>query len=238
MTDPANTPVARLGVFARAIGMVFSPKATFEDIVGAPRPMSILLLVVLAMAIVSAVPQFTEAGRQAVLDVQLKAMARNGPVSPDVTQRMETFSAYLPYVTLVSVIIFVPIVCLFFSALYWAVFNVALGGAATFKQVLSTVTHSQVIGVLGLIAGLPFMLTHPTMNMGGPFNLGALVPMLEEGSRLAVFLGNISIFNLWAILVNAIGLGVLYRRKTTGIAIVLLIVYLGFTFLVSMFRGA
>jgi Yip1 domain len=238
MTEPAAPAAPPLGVFARAIGMVFSPKATFQSVVAAPRPMGILLLVVLVIGVVSTAPQMTEAGRQAVLDVQLKAASRNGPPAPEVAQRMEAFSAYLPVVTFVSVLIFIPIVCLFVAALYWGFFNVALGGTATFKQVFSTVNHAQVIPALGLIAGLPFMLIRPTMNMGGPFNLGALVPMLEEGSRLAVFLGNLSIFNLWGVLVNAIGLGVLYRRKTTGIFIVLLIIHLGFTYLISMFRGA
>jgi len=77
----------------------------------------------------------------------------------------------------------------------------------------------------------------PTAGMGGPFNLGALAPMLEEGSRLLRFLTNVSVFSIWGVFVNAIGLAVLYKRKTTGIFIALLVVYLGFAYLGSMFQG-
>ena len=63
------------------------------------------------------------------------------------------------------------------------------------------------------------------MSAGGPFNLGALVPMLDESSFLARFLGVTSVFTVWGIIVLAIGLGVLYRRKTRNIAIGLFAAY-------------
>ena len=44
-------------------------------------------------------------------------------------------------------------------------------------------------------------------------------------------------FSLWGVFVTAIGLSVLYRKKTAGICVVLLIVFLGFTYLGSMLRG-
>ena len=102
---------------------------------------------------------------------------------------------------------------------------------------LSTSSHSQVIAALGVLVGLPFMMMNPSASMGGPFNLGAVAPMLETGSRLLRFLTNISVFSIWAVFVDAIGLAVLYKRKTTGIFIALLAVYLGFTYVASMFQG-
>src|SRR3990172_2732977 len=86
---------------------------------------------------------------------------------------------------LAGTFVFLPIASLFFAAVYWAIFNTIMGGTATFKQVLAVVTHSQVIGALGMLAGLPIQLMRGTMTMAGPFNLGALAPMLEEGSKLA-----------------------------------------------------
>jgi hypothetical protein len=43
--------------------------------------------------------------------------------------------------------------------------------------------------------------------------------MLDEGSFLARFLGIVNVFTVWGLIVLAIGLGVLYRRKTLNIAI-------------------
>ena len=116
------------------------------------------------------------------------------------------------------------------AGLYWAAFNVVLGGTAVFKQVLAIITHSQVTAAVGVLLGLPFMLMKPTAAVGGPFNLGALVPNLEEGSRLAAMLGGISPFAIWGVFVTAIGLGVLYKRKTTGIFVALMVVFLLITF--------
>jgi hypothetical protein len=175
-----------------------------------------------------------------ILDAQVKGMAArssDGQAPPQAVEQLQKFLPYMPIVSLVSALIFLPIVTMFLSALYWALFNVVLGGTATFKQVLSTSSHSQVIAALGVLVGLPFMMMNPTASMGGPFNLGAAAPMLEEGSRLLRFLTNVSVFSLWAVFVNAIGLAVLYKRKTTGIFIALLVVYLAFTYLISMFQG-
>ncbi len=105
------------------------------------------------------------------------------------------------------------------------IFNAILGGTATFKQVLGIVTHSMVISALGVAVGAPVMYIKGTMSSMGPFNLAALVPMLEEKSFLVQFLGFIDPFRVWSIIVTAIGLGVLYKRKSSNIAIALLVVY-------------
>ena len=240
MTEPATTQSATPGLWARAIGMITSPKATFQRLIPDPRPFGILFIVAIVIGIGAAAPQVTEAGKQVILDAQMKAMAARSPdgqVSPQAAESLQTFARFMPLVALVSALIFLPIVTMFMSALYWALFNVVLGGTATFKQVLSTSSHSQVIAALGVLVGLPFMMMNPSASMGGPFNLGALAPMLEEGSRLLRFLTNVSVFSIWAVFVNAIGLAVLYKRKTTGIFIALLVVYLGFTYVASMFQG-
>jgi hypothetical protein len=222
MTEP--TPAAQpLSLTSRIIGVITSPRATFENVVAVPRPVGILLVVALVIGVVSSIPQFTETGRQAVLTAQLDALGRQGAVTPETAARLETFSHYLPIVTIVSSLIFLPVMALIISAIYWAIFNVVLGGTATYKQVLAIITHSQVIGALAVLVGLPFMLSQPTLKFGGPFNLGALAPMVEEGSRLARFLGNISVFSLWGAFVTATGLSVLYRRKLMAILITVLV---------------
>ena len=43
--------------------------------------------------------------------------------------------------------------------------------------------------------------------------------MLEEGSFLARFLGFVNVFTIWGLIVLAMGLAVLYHRKTLNIAI-------------------
>jgi hypothetical protein len=135
-------------------------------------------------------------------------------------------SQYGGYLAFGSTFVVLPLSTLFFSALYWFVFNAILGGTATFKQVLGVTAHSQVIGALGALLGAPIMYAQGTVTAAGPFTLGAFAGMLEPGGFLANFLGGIAVFGIWGLIVNAIGLGILYRRKTTGIAITLMAIYL------------
>jgi hypothetical protein len=230
-----------MSLFARVIGVITAPRATFEKIVGDPRPFGILFITALIIGLASVAPQFTEAGRQATLDLQVKAIERFGQtVTPEMYAAMEARSQNVALRLLGAAggLITIPIIAMLFTAIYWVVFNTVLGGLATFKQVLNIVAHSQVIGALGLVAGVPLQMMQTTMTMGGPFNLGALAPMLEEGSTLASFLSSISVFSLWGFIVTAIGLGVLYRRKSTGIAIAIIAVYLIVMYVVASFFGS
>lgn len=237
MTEPTLEPAAPpLGIFARMIGIIVSPRSTFQNVVAAPRPVGMLFLVAAIIGIASVAPQMTESGRQAGLDAQVKFMERIGTtVTPEMYERMETQSRSIP-LRLVGVLgsfIVLPIIALFFAAIYWAVFNTALGGTASFKQVLAVQTHAQVIGALGMVAALPITLTRGMTNMTGPFNLGALVPGLPEGSMLTTFLSGLSVFSIWQIAVVGIGLAVLYRRNSRNIIIALLACYLVIVYIAS-----
>ena len=229
MPEPVvAAPEPGLSLLSRAIGMFTSPKATFEKIVANPKPAGILFVAALVIALAAASPQFTEAGRQAALDMQVKQTEQwsGKQVTDQQYAQMEQWSKYGAIVGVVGTFIFMPVVSLIFAGLYFVAFNAIMGGTASFKQVLAVVTHSQVIGALGAVAGAPIQLMRGTISMAGPFNLGALVPMLDESSTIARVLGSISVFTLWGLVVTGIGLGVLYRRKGGSIGIVLIAIYL------------
>lgn len=238
MTEAAAVPSQPgPGLFARAIGVITSPKATFEQIVKNPKPVGILFLVALCFSAATALPQLTQAGRQAALDQQVKDTERftGRPVTDEQYARMEQFSKYSAVFTAVFTFIALPIGSLIFAVIYFVAFNVVMGGTAAFKQVLAVVTHSQVIAGLGAVLGAPIQMLKGTFSRSGPFNLGALAPFLDEGSKLATFLGLISVFMIWGTIVTAIGLGVLYRRNSRTIAIVLLALMFLFFGALSMF---
>jgi len=68
-------------------------------------------------------------------------------------------------------------------------------------------------------------------------NLGALLPMLPEKSFGANLLGTIDLFLVWYFIVLAIGLAVLYRRRTQPIAISLLSFYAVIAIVVALFKS-
>lgn len=227
MTDASPVSAPAPGLFARAIGVITAPTETFRAVVQNPRPAGMLFLVATVMALAIALPQFTESGRQAALDMQVQQTERwtHQPVSDEQYARMQTMGKYTPVITIVSMFIFMPIGALIFTAIYWVVFNTILGGMASFKQVLAVNTHSMVIGALGTALGSPIQYMKGTASQVGPFNLGVLVPMLDERSFVASFLGSIGVFTLWGIAVTAIGLGVLYKRNSRNIAIAFYLIY-------------
>jgi len=227
MSEPAAT-VPDQGLVARASGILFSPSQTFRTVVAYPRPASMLFMVALVIGLSTSLPQFTAHGRQAALDMMVQRTQQAGQApTPEMYARVERMQPYLPYIAFASTFILLPVISVLFGAIYWAVFNTILGGMATFGQVLGVVTHASVIGALGAIVAVPIQwFQDGPPNPAGPFNLGALVPMLEPTDFLFRWLSSVSVFMLWQVAVSAIGLGVLYKRRTTGILIGLLSVYL------------
>jgi hypothetical protein len=229
MNEAGSAPAAQpLGLFARFVGVITAPRATFESVVAHPRPIGILFICALIIGIASAAPQFTESGRQAMLDTQIRQVEQmtGQPVGAEQLARMEQMGSMNVYFALIGTFIFLPVMSLIMAAVYWALFNAIMGGTASFKQVLAIVTHAQVIAAIGVAIGVPFQIMQGTMSMGGPFNLGALVSFLDEGSAIARFLGAVSVFSIWSVFVSAVGFAVLYRRQTSTMFMILFTIFL------------
>ena len=240
MTETA-APVQPMSLFARAIGIITAPKATYENVVAAPRPFGILFVSILVFSIAATIPQMTSDARRQMLDAQVRGMERFGvTVTPEMTARLEA-QAQSPVSKVIGIVwslVMFPILALLLTAIFWAFFNAILGGTATFKQVLAVTSHSYVITALGALAAMPILLFRFKMQMGGPFNLGALAPGLDSTSPLARFLSSVGLFSLWAWGNVAIGLAVLYRRNSRTIAIVLIIFSLIFAYAMSALFGS
>jgi hypothetical protein len=88
--------------------------------------------------------------------------------------------------------------------------------------VLAVVTHAGAVTAVGQLFALPLWFVRGSMS--GVSNLGVFAPMLEE-TFLGRFLGLVDLFWLWWLFVLAVGLGVLYRRRTQPIYVSLLAVY-------------
>ena len=54
---------------------------------------------------------------------------------------------------------------------------------------------------------------------------------------MTLFLGSIDLFFVWATISLAIGLGVLYRRRTGPIAVTMLGLYVGIALVIAFFRS-
>jgi hypothetical protein len=224
-SGPAAEPLPSL--LSRAIGIITSPGPTFAHVVRSPKVAGILFLSSLLIGLAQGLPQFTEKGRAAALEMQVQQMENWGvTVTDDMYTQMEAGSRTSrgAYFSIVGVMVSMPIFAVIVTALLWVVFNTVMGGTATFKHVMSVVAHSMMISALGAIVAAPIMYARGVMSQS-IFNLGAALPMLEETSFLAKLLGMIDLFFIWWVVVLAIGLAALYKRKTSSIATGLFIFY-------------
>lgn len=243
MTETTAAPeLAPLpGLFARFIGIVTSPKATFEAVVRNPRWVGMLMVI----CVLSGASQFaltaTERGRAAALEFQVKKMEQMGMTVTDETyakmQESQT-STMARVFSLVGIFIIFP---LFFvllpAAILYAIFNAIMGGTAQFSQITAVLVHSWVVLTVGGFLTTALNVARGTMTTS-VVNLGVLLPMLTEGSFAANLAGSIDLVRIWFLIVLAMGLGVLYKRKTSNIAIGLFSVYALFAVCISYFTRA
>ena len=194
------------------------------SVVAAPKWFGMLVVTTLLVAVFSALPMTTEAGKQAGIDQQVEQRRSFGMETSDREYaQMERMSGVMPYITFGMVVIMSPIIALIIAGILFAIFNAALGGEASFRQVFAVLIHAGAVSALSTV--FSGIVNYFRGAMGSVANLGALLPMLPEGSFLANLLGTIDVFLIWYVIVLAIGLGVLYRRRTQPIAISLFVFY-------------
>jgi hypothetical protein len=208
----------------RIVGIIFSPRATFEQVMARPKWFGVLAFVAAIGAITIGGFLMTDVGQRAWLDQAVsQAEAWSGTVSDQQYAGMERMAPYAGYLAMGQMIFGLPFVMLVLSAILFAVFNAALGGAATFKQLFSVVVHSTVVWVAGWMFVMP--LNYVRESMSSPTNLSVLVPMLDERSFITRLLGSVDLFMIWWTVVLAIGLAVLYRKRTQPILLTFLGIY-------------
>jgi hypothetical protein len=103
------------------------------------------------------------------------------------------------------------------------VLNAGLGGHATFKQLFAIVAYSRIIPLLQTALVTP--LDYARESLSNAPSLLAVLPMVDDAGFLGRLLGWIGLFQIWWILSLAIGLGVLYRRRSGPIAAAILAFY-------------
>jgi hypothetical protein len=221
--DQTGAPRA-LSLPERLIGAVFSPKQTFESVVAHPTWVPMMALTTLLTALAWFVFLSTEVGQQASIDQQFQQREAFGqPITPEVEAQINGSGPFLRWFTAVMLLVMGPIIGFAIAGMLFVVFNAVLGGAATYKQNLAVVAHAGAVPTLLGLASLP--LNYARGSMSSATNLGVFVQMLPEDSFLVRFLGMIDLMWVWYLIVLAIGLGVLYRRKTSTIAIGFFAVY-------------
>jgi Yip1 domain len=247
-TTGTAAEVRDLGLFARATGVIFSPRATFAAIVARPRSLPMLVLIILLTAVPTGWFMSTAVGRQAMLDQaekSLKFFSMFIPADQMEQQRAKLATTYLEGSFLrvagwpmAMIIIMTPLIAAIYAGLL-LLLRLVLGAEGTFKQVYAVVVYSWIITALATIFLTP--LNYVRESMDSATSLRVFFPMIDDGSLVASLLGSVDLFRVWWVILLSIGLGVLFRRKTSTIAVSLFGVYgvvaLGYAIIAAMFAA-
>ena len=221
---PAPSAAVTRGLASRVIGVLTSPRATYADIAARPAWLGVLLFLLVVTIAPLVWLLSTEVGQRAVVDQQLQAFeAFGGTVSDAQYQQLERMAPYARYFAGATQMVGLPLTTLVIAGIAFAVFNGALGADAAFRQVFAIVAFSGV--VMGLRALFATPLNYASESLSSPTNLAAVMPFFEDNTFGARLLGALDLFLIWWAVSLAIGLGVLYKRRTTPIAATMLVVY-------------
>jgi hypothetical protein len=232
MTQPPSASsggAAPLSLVQRFIGMLTSPKATFENVVSWPRWFGIFAVTILLGTAVASAFFWSEVGQNAFI---ASAKQENPALSDEQAQMAATVTKYA---TPIAGPIFGMLALLAASGIFMGVFAIT-GGSASFKQVMAVVAHAGVVSTVAQV--LLTVANYARGSLVSITSLAGLGEAFDEKSFLWFLLRYIDLWWFWYFVVLAIGLAVLYRRRTTPIFVSLAALYLVIGVVVAGVRAA
>ena len=216
---PAPEPQPAISPLGRIVGVLFSPKATFADIVRQPTwLLPVIIMVVLGLLAAASLNQ--RMNWRDYVSQQIDKSPRASQLSAEQKQQqIEAGAKFAP----ISTYIFgapAPIVILLVVALVmWGSYNL-LGGANTnYKTSLAIVSHAFVPSYIGSLLFLLVIFLKPvgTVDLQNPVatNVAAFLPE-DTPKWLDALCKNIDIFAIWVLLLIAIGFAATNPKKLKG----------------------
>ena len=219
-TSPVPIPEVKASVSAvgRIFGVLFSPKATFEDIVRKPSwllPTAILCLMALAVGV--ALNQ--KVNWREVVSQQMEKSSQTAQLSEaDKEKRIEAGAKIAPIFSYVGVpltILLVLVVALVMLGAY----NVMAGVNPGYATALGIVSHAYVPLIIGNVLFLVVLSLKPegTLDLNNPVatNLAAFLP--EDAPKWLDALGkNVDIFITWILVLIASWFSAANPKKLKG----------------------
>ena len=216
---PAPEAQAALGPIGRIIGVFFSPKATFEDIVRKPSwVVPVVLLTVLSLCVSFAINQRIN-WREFVSQQIEKSPGAANMSAEQKEQRIEGGAKFSPPFTYAIGLLGPVLATMVVALVMWGGYNL-LGGANTnFGTSLGVTSHAFLTGLVSspLFILILYLRPYGTVDLDNPVaaNLAAILP--EDSAKWLVALGkSIDLFSFWTLILLAMGFAATNPRKLKG----------------------
>lgn len=216
---PVAEPQAAISPVGRVIGVLFSPKSTFEDITRKP---SWLLPVIIStiLGIASTIVMNQRINWREYIAQQIEKSPSAAQLS---AEQKEQRAAVYAKVTVNVVYFFGAVGSICFALIVGAVmmlaYNVLAGAGASFSQSLAIASHTLAVGIISTPIFLLVLLLRPkgTIDPDNPVatNLAILLP--EESAKWLISLcKSLDLFTIWILILIAIGFAAVNPRKLKG----------------------
>jgi len=216
---PVGEGQAAISPFGRVVGVFFSPKSTFEDIVRKPSWILPAILVT-ALSFVVCVGINQRINWHQYIGAQMEKNPSTANLTAEQKeQRIEGGAKFAPPFTY-AIGLVAPIAVMFIVALVmWGAYNL-LGGANTnFKTSLGITSHAFLTGLVSSVLYLLILYLKPygTVDLDNPIaaNVGAFLP--DDAPKWLMALGtSLDLFSFWTLILLAIGFAATNPRKLRG----------------------
>jgi hypothetical protein len=221
-TTPVPAPEAQaasISPFGRIIGVLFSPKSTFEDIVRKPGWITpVLVSTLLSIIAVFALNQRMN-WREYVAQ-QMEKNPRTAQLSADQKQQQAEVGAKVTVAIVYVAGVIVPVLfALLVGLVMMGAYNLLAGAGVRFGVAFSIVAHAALVGIVStpLFLLVLFLKTPGTIDPENPLatNLAALLPD-ESAKWLVALCKSFDIFTFWTLVLIAIGFAAANPKKLKG----------------------
>jgi len=212
-------PQPSMGAVARILGVFFSPKSTFEDIVRKPSWLAPLVLITLLSVVVCVILNQRMNWRE-YIGQQMEKSPQAAQMSADQKeQRIEAGAKFAPIFTYVFGVPAPAVFVLVTTLVMWGAYNLLAGANVSFGTSFAIGAHASLVSVVSsvLFAVILFLKDPGTIDLENPVaaNLAALLP--EDSAKwLFTLCKQIDLFTFWILALTAIGFAAANPKKLKG----------------------
>ena len=220
-TTPIPVPEAQASVspFGRIIGVFFSPKSTFEDVVRKPSwLLPVALLTLLSIGVSLAINQRINWREYASQQIEKDPRAADLSAD-DKERRIEMGAKISPVITYVFGALGPILLVLVITLILWGSYSLLAGISTNFETSFAITSHAFLTGLVSspLFILVLYLRQPGTVDLQNPIaaNLGAFLP--EDSAKWLLALGkNLDLFAIWSLVLLAIGFSAVNPKKLKG----------------------
>lgn len=219
MPAPEAQSQPSISPFGRVIGVFFSPKATFQDIVRKPSwLLPIALITLFSLAVCFAINQRISWREYIGQQIERSPQAANMSAEQK-QQRVDAGAKFAGPFTYVVGLLAPIIATLVVALVLLGAFNLLAGANTNFLTSFAITAHAFLTGLVNSVLFLLVLYLKPfgTVDLENPVatNLAAVLPD-DAAKWLVALLKSIDIFTFWNLILLAIGFAATNPKKLTG----------------------